>query len=416
MDSIFSINHFLELELWIRSLHVLFRYKRLPFSRQGPQRNFKEELQLALEMLRCIGQLCQQMNSGRSHAGNGALWLEEEAGRFEDGATMLGSMADSVKHFQSILNGMLQQPFVDLRAFDSAGSLLLREFESFRNSAYFKELNRSYFESNVLPVIAAHVLVHIRSVALKVELTEIFLCFVRLIAYLRFVNCRLRNAYKPRHFFLVFTAVYFETQVLARRLKTFADVMSRKELKMGQSFRLVYAALKMESRRVFERELQSIDEAEDGESVRVRLEDSSGLLWNCCQNCFIMLAQCVNPQFNRYEVFENIFERYEQSRRLLNDLKKLTSRLDEATRHGEGYFGLLSDLQTFEQSSMDFLMYKDQLEVHGFVEQLAHSSTVEDRCGKLHRLSVYLDALIAEVRKRSELKTLYEDDRGVVLQ
>jgi hypothetical protein len=415
--SIFSTNQFLELELWMKSLPILFRYKRFPFSarKDNQQRDFRQELQLTLELLRRVEQLCQQMTADRKHVSSWALWLEEEAEAIENNGTALDVLADSMKQFKTMLTEMLGHPFVDLNLFDKVGNLLRHEFENFRQSAYFAELNYTYFESKVQPVISSHVLIRTRSIPLKVEVTEIFLNFVRLMAYLRFMNGRLRDAYQPRHFFLVFSLIHFETHILTRRLKAFADVIIRKDVKTGESFQMVTSALRMESRRVFQQELQSIDQAEDENLIRVRLEDSSGLLWNCFQNCFITLAQCFNPSFNRYEVFENIFERYEQSVRLLDDLKRIIGKVEKASDQKE-FFGFLADLQSFEQTSMQYLMYKDQLEVHNFVELLGHSNSEDERLHNLHRLSVYLDALIAEVAKRGELKIFYQDERGVMLQ
>ncbi len=416
-QSIFSINEFLEVELWLKSLPILFRYKRFPFSARNvsQKRDYKQEIQLTLEMLNRLEQLCQRMNADRNRVSNWALWLEEEAETAASNATALEVLADSVKQFKTLLTDMLGRPFIDVELFDKVGNLLRHEFENFRQSVYFTELNYTYFESKVQPVISAHVLIRTRSIPLKVEVTEIFLNFVRLMAYLRFMNSRLRDAFQPRHFFLAFTLIHFEAHSLTRRLRAFAEVIMRKDQKTGESFQVVTSALRMESRRVFQQELQSIDQAEDEEVVRIRLEDSSGLLWNCYQNCFITLAQCFNPQFNRYEVFENIFERYEQSVRLLEDLKRLIGKLEKANDPKE-FFGFLADLQNFEQTTMQFLMYKDQLEVHNFVELIGHSKSEGERLQNLHRLGVYLDALFAEVGKRGELKIFYQDERGVMLQ
>ena len=414
-ESIFSVNEFLELELWLKSVPLLFRYKRFPFSKKASAggQDFKEELGLALEMLQRIEDLCAELNVDKKQDVNWVAAAEEEDEKKSNSS--VENMAESMKQFRTILTDMLAQLSVDLQLFNSVGNLLRHEFESFRTSSYFTSLNYNHFESRVQPVISANVLIRTRSIPLKVEVSELFLYFVRLMAYLRFMKNRLRGSYRPNHFYLIFTLIHFETQALVRRLKAFADVMLKKDPRIGESFQIATAALKIENRRVFEQELQLIDQASKQGSVRVRLEDSSGLLWNCYQNCFITLAKCFNPDFNRYEVFDNIFERYEQSVRLLSDLKKLGQKCGAASQDRD-FEGFLTTLRSFEKTTMQYLMYKDHLEIQNFLELLSHCKGEDDRHQILHRFAVYLDALIAEVGKRGELGIFYQDERGVLLQ
>lgn len=416
-ESIFSINEFLELELWLKSVPILFRGKRSPLAKgeAAEKHDFRGELELGLEMLRRIEQLCEKVYADRKQGANWAPWLESETHSEKSNNSTVESLADSMKQFRTILTDMQSQRVIDLKFFSSVGNLLRHEFENFRVSPYFTELNYSYFESRVQPVISANVLMRTRSIPLKVEVSEVFLYFVRLMAYLRFMNSKLRGGYQPNQFFLIFTLIHFETQTLVRRLRAFADVMMKKDRRIGEAFQMATAALKLENRRVFEQELKLIDQAEKEATVRVRLEDSAGLLWNCYQNCFITLAKCFNPDFNRYEVFDNIFERYEQSVRLMADLKKLSQKVNAAQQE-QDFEGFLASFRNFVKGTMQYLMYKDQLEVQNFLELLCHSSSEDDRHHNLHRFAVYLDALIAEVSKRGELGIFYQDERGVLLQ
>ncbi|HEY2933348.1 MAG TPA: hypothetical protein VGK99_16535 [Acidobacteriota bacterium] len=416
-ESIFSINEFLELELWLKSVPILFRYKRFPFTKRDAAdgQDFRAELELALEMVRRIEELCEKLKADPGNPSNGAVVAEGESDGEKKEDSNVDTLADSIKQIRTVLTGMLAKVAVDLRLFKSVGNLLRREFESFRGTPYFTALNYSYFETRVAPVISSNVLIRTRSIPLRVEVSELFLYFVRLMAYLRFMNSRLRGVYRPKHFFLIFTLIHFEAQVLLRRLKAFAGVMMNKDPRIGESFQIATSALKIENRRVFEQELKLIDQSEREDNVRVRLEDSSGLLWNCYQNCFITLAKCFNPDFNRYEVFDNIFERYEQSVRLLNDLKKLAQKVGAASQDRD-FEGFVATLRSFAKTTMQYLMYKDQLEVQNFLELLSNCGSEDDRHHNLHRFAVYLDALIAEVSKRGELGIFYQDERGVLLQ
>src|SRR5687767_6922136 len=198
LESIFSINQFLELELWLKSVPILFRSKRFPFSKsgKGTEGDFKEELQLALEMLRRVAELCEQLKSSPKPDGNWGVWQEEDNERPAQDNGSIEALASSMKQCRTIVGDMLGQVAVDLRLFNSVGNLLRHEFETFRHSTYFTDLNYGYFESKVQPVISTNVLARTRSIPLKVEVTEIFVSFVRLMAYLRFMNGKLKGVYR----------------------------------------------------------------------------------------------------------------------------------------------------------------------------------------------------------------------------
>ena len=403
MDLIFSSDTVLELELWTRSLSAVLGYRRFPFSWcTDDSGNSKLEIELVRDILHRLDELCRR-EKAHGHAG-WALWLDEEQGGTSSNLSPLGLLEDSINKAQYFVAAVAAQSNASLKALCLSDTVLQPALKQFCRSAYFRELTYRHFGSRVEPVICTAVLSRVSAPALRAELSEFFLQIARLAAYLRFVHKGLSNFRQPRLFFLAFVLVHLETHTLCRRLRNLGRIAGHLDPGCGDALQTVHNAVKIESRRVFRRELRNINRVENNEELRVRLENSAGVLLNCVQNCFVSLARSFNPQFSGHPVLDDGVERLEESVLLLNDLKRLSAQLASASRDEGEFFGFLSDLQMFEQGSMRFLRYKDQLELLDFIELLAHCRDRRAREKSLHQLAVFLDALFSEVSKRDALK------------
>jgi hypothetical protein len=64
----------------------------------------------------------------------------------------------------------------------------------------------------------------------------------------------------------------------------------------------------------------------------------------------------------------------------------------------------MKSVESFRESSLKYLMYKDWEEYENFIEEITSSKTTESLRFALHRFRIFLGALSGEVSKRSVLR------------
>jgi len=166
-------------------------------------------------------------------------------------------------------------------------------------------------------------------------------------------------------------------------------------------------ALKLETKRVFGQELAGIENEASNLAVYARLEDAAGLLWNCYQNIFLLLARAFKLDWKDNQVMGEIANRREESVQLETDLctiRQAALRLQENCS-SDDHAALNKLLGIFRENAMYYLMFRDWGPFEDFIEQLK-ATPRQELAAVLHRFVIFLDTLTASVAKRAVLQAL----------
>src|SRR5262249_19277449 len=110
--------------------------------------------------------------------------------------------------------------------------------------------------------------------------------------------------------------------------------------------------------------------------------------------------------FDGKQLFSTLMTRLEQSRKLLSEISGLAlsiSKYEKVVDH-QSLAPLMKSVETFRESSLKYLMYKDWEEYENFIEEITSSKSTESLRFALHRFRIFLGALSGEVGKRSVLR------------
>lgn len=164
-------------------------------------------------------------------------------------------------------------------------------------------------------------------------------------------------------------------------------------------------AIKHEVKRIFDGELARISGETDELKVHGLLLYAHGVLTNCFQQCMIGLARLFDDGVTGDRLFEDWRVKRERSLRLYRDLEALTKMLQRPEI--DSLDEIAQELESFQEGSMQWLMYKDWHEYQALAEPIIASITRgETPLDLLHRLGCYLETLLAHVRARGVLADL----------
>ena len=175
---------------------------------------------------------------------------------------------------------------------------------------------------------------------------------------------------------------------------------------LSEEFERASFAVRHELRAVFGRVLVGLDSVEDPSETRARLCEAHDLLRNCFQQSTVSLAQLLRPSFDASEVFDDLRQKRENSRRLYEDLDALLRSARNAERRADRVSLTLfsARLEHFRCDSMRHLMQKDTETCERFAEDFrALPAHGEPPRFFLHRFSCYLEILVKHVGQRTVL-------------
>ncbi|HZI18829.1 MAG TPA: hypothetical protein VEY09_09560 [Pyrinomonadaceae bacterium] len=133
--------------------------------------------------------------------------------------------------------------------------------------------------------------------------------------------------------------------------------------------------------------------------------DSAGILLNCFQQSYLILARVFNPTLEEKDIFEGVQERREQSLVLWEDLVELLGAVREARRAltQPALAHLLALLEQFRAERMKLLRPGDWAAVETFADGLRACRSIGDAESQLHQLDCYVELLLSHVRMRAAL-------------
>jgi hypothetical protein len=418
-------NYVFELEMWIKCFDRFFRPKNQPIENRDANafllKDFKEELAIVRDVTLRMSFLaneiiCRERSNllqfdryvynhlKRDYVMDSFLnRLLAQPTPDDSLALLLESLAD----LRSLMDELVKSPEVTFQTFTSIGRLINREIKQCR---YIEMLVAFKFKVQYdrveNPSITA-VIKNIDHEALRQDVAKVFLELFRLLRYLDFIEKDLTDDRPLKNSLLVFSLINSELRMLFDFLETRVCKHPGIQGTTVERLDATVFALSQEIKKVFSHELVGLVYLRQAPPIYARVENSHGMLKNSLQQAVVQIAQAFNPQFDGRSIFSNPMTRLEESKKLLNDLSTLISRIAnfEDADH-EPSPSIMKSFDEFRENSLKHLMFKDWEEYENFTEEVTASKTRESLKFSLHRFQIFLEALAGEVNKRAVLQPI----------
>lgn len=244
----------------------------------------------------------------------------------------------------------------------------------------------------------------LRSTLLSESVQRVFADLIRLLGYIEMMGEDSNDAScaDPSRSQYLLTTLRAESLVLIGFIEGQAMQLPGLNLPLREALDSICFAIRHEMRRAFP---ETALEHDDGAGEQVEELDAIGILRNCFQQSYLILARVFNPTLSDEDVFGGLQTRREQSLILWEDLHELL----KSTRHALSdktqppLAFLLVQLDQFRAGSMRYLMSRDWATFEGFVAALKNCTSMDEASKGLHQLECYLEILLNHVRMRASL-------------
>jgi hypothetical protein len=415
IDSLFG------LETWLKGIRSFFSLDHLPLSELEKAGLVSRSFTPEIEIVRLAVQICE------AHAYE--VIRPDSAGEFEFDefievqlrrdrildfhvSRMLEQLTprDSLTQLMDFLNDLRvtidavrDKPSLSYQFFLSLGRCFGREL---KNCRYIDMLlsQRFRLQYDVVENQAlTDVLREIPDEAVRRNVALTLLYLFRLLKYLRLISADLGRDLPLKQNLVLFSLIHREMGGLA----DFLEARFLKGKECGEELRsaaeLIAYSQKIESQRVMSRELIFVAGEAEPSNVYTRIENTHGLLRNCCQSCVLTLLQAVDQDFDAASLFPSRARRLLSTERLRQDLWDLRQWLTDMLGNREELDAnkIIERLTSFKEASLRDLMHRDWAEFDSFLDALIVSGSFIEIRTHMRKFVSFLEMLIQEISKRS---------------
>ncbi|MDQ2977470.1 MAG: hypothetical protein M3R69_18915 [Acidobacteriota bacterium] len=247
----------------------------------------------------------------------------------------------------------------------------------------------------------------------------VFQDLLRLLECLELAEGHLRQLDAADETFALFQLIRDEARVLVDFIKTDGLNCTVMTAELADALDGITFAINHDLQRVFERNSRH---SRTPHAVVSELYRAHDVLTNCLQQSTITLAMVFNPNLESRSLFNDSDMRYRQSLQLCQDLCELIQIVENTEYAWEepSVLTLVAGIKKFRQESMECLMYSDWPQFEGFCERInLRTAEYLELQPVLHQFRCYLETLLAQVRMRAVLASVFpvqfgEDSRTVM--
>jgi hypothetical protein len=424
-----------ELEMWLRSFERFFRIKNQPLSelerKQMVIRNWSEELRLVDNVLLRVIQLCtailteEQVNF---------TWFDkylesylkkddivdpyiEKLLRQSTPESALTLLKESFEDIHLMLTDLVKVSRISYSTFSAVGKALYREVRrshllSLLIDKKFKPIHDRMTNQALVVTIRG-----IESPRERKQAARVFLELFRLLHYLEYADPDHVPEEDLKNTLLVFSLVTSE----ARLLLQYLERKAMPELTEGTDIHQLYDSfvycMPLELKKVINTELLDISVAQQADHIRMRVENSHGILKDCFQQSVVQLAQVFDKDIDGDQIFPDFTAKLEQSLRLRDGLARLIKAVQEFQVKADDKSAVLLKraISDFYDNSMKYLMYRDWRGFEMFFIEILKTQAPSAVSHITHRFETFLLTLFREVQKRAILQDhpLGDDLQGI---
>jgi len=424
-----------ELEMWLRSFERFFRIKNQPLSelerKQMTIRNWSEELRLVDNVVVRVIQLCtailteEQVNF---------TWFDkyletylkkddivdpyiEKLLRQSTPESALTLLKESLEDLHLILTDLVKVSRISYSTFNAMGKALYREV---RRSHLLALLIDKKFKPIYDRMTNRELVATIRAIPNpreRKQAARVFLELFRLLHYLEYADPDRVPEEDLKNTLLVFSLVTSEARLLLQYLERKAMAELNQESPLYQLYDSFVYCLPLELKKVINTELLDISVAQQADHIRMRVENSHGILKDCFQQSAVQLAQVFDPVIEGDQIFPDFTAKLEQSLRLRDGLARLIKAVRQFEKKPDDKTAVLLKraISDFYDNSMKYLMYRDWRGFEMFFIEILKTTAPTALAHISHRFDTFLMTLFREVQKRAILQDhpLSEDLQGI---
>jgi hypothetical protein len=415
IDSLFG------LETWLKGIRAFFDIEHLPLSeteRNGLlSRSFGAEIGIVRQSLqRCEIYACDVMNPSIGEKFEFEDFFEAQMRRDRlldynisriaeqlTPADSVSQLSESLNDLRVLIDSLHMQAERNFQLFLTLGRSFTREI---RNCRYIDMLMSQRFRIQYDLVDNKALTGALRRVPeelVRRNIALVFLYLFRFLKYLKLVQADLNRDRPLKRHLVLFSLLHEEMGSLSDFLRS--RLLRNREVgnALQNAAELISYSIKMESERVQARELVMVAQEADPGIVFSRIENSHGLLRNCCETSIITLIQSIDKSFDPTILFPSRAGELLQAEKLRQDLWALRRWLMDVLGNREELdtSRIIERINEFRDASMRSLMYRDWAEFEAFSDALAVSIKYLEIRTHIRKFVSYLETLIQEVSKRS---------------
>jgi hypothetical protein len=424
-----------ELEMWLRSFERFFRIKNQPLSeierKQMAIRNWSEELRLVDNVLLRVIQLCtailteEQVNY---------TWFDkyletylkkddivdpyiQKLLRQSTPESALTLLKESFEDLHLMLTDLVKVSRIAYATFNAVGKALYREVRRSHLLALLIDKKFKPIHDRMTNPALVATIRGVQNPRERKQAARVFLELFRLLHYLEYADPDRVPEAELKDTLLVFSLVTSE----ARLLLTYLERKAMPELDADTNLHQLYDSfvycLPLELKKVINTELLDISVAQQVDHIRMRVENSHGILKDCFQQSVVQLAQVFAPDIDGDRLFPDFTAKLEQSLRLRDGLARLIKAVREfqAKPDDKSAVVLKRAISEFYDNSMKYLMYRDWRGFEMFFIEILKTTATSALIHIIHRFETFLMTLFREVQKRAILHDhpLSDDLQGI---
>ena len=420
-----NIARLFELESWLKGIRAFLNIEHLPLTEEAKadllNRSFLPEIKITRQVLQiCEDLACTLLGASAPDSFEiDALIetqirkdriMESRIGRFLDQMTPADSISkllDSLNDLRISMDAYQMLPSPGYQLYLALGRNYRQEL---KNCRFIDMLINQRFRIQYDLIDNSRLTEALRGVSdeqVRRNLALAILRLFRIFKYLDLVHEDLLRDRSLRHHMVLFSLIHEEMADISSFLKK--NFVKGKEV--GADLRnaadMAVYSLQTESRKVIYRELVSVAPETDPKQIYTRIENSHGLIQNCCQANILYLISALDKKFEEENLFPRRgarIEAVESVRRGLWELRKwLLQIMDNETAPDSNE--IIDRLSSFKEAHSNSLMYRDWVEFENFVETLTLCSESGEVLANIRKFLDFVEDLIQEVSKRGSYQT-----------
>jgi hypothetical protein len=414
-----EIESLFELETWLKGIRSFFNLDHLSLTEL--EKNDLLNRSFAPE----IGIVGQAVRRCEAYAGN--VMKAAPGARFEDfvetqmrrnrirsqnisriagqltPADSLAQLSESLNDLRITVDALELQPGREFQLFVTLGRSFNREI---RNCRYVDMLLNQRFRVQYDIVDNKALTAALRSIPeepVRRNIALVFLYLFRFLRYLKLIVADLGSDRPLKKSLVIFSLMHEEMAGLADFIRAHLLRNGNVNSSLQNAAELISYSVKMEFQRVHTRELITVSHEQDPGVVYSRIENSHGLLRNCCETCVLTLVQSIDKSFDPELLFPSRSGQLMAAEKLRQDLWGMRRWLMDVLGNKEELDSsrIIERISGFKDAALGSLMYRDWAEFESFSDALAVSINYTEIRTQIRKFVSYLEMLIQEVSKRS---------------
>ena len=415
-----KIDVLFELETWLKASRSFLNIEHLPLADEEKEELLERSFLSEINIVRQAIQICENHAYAVMSIGEEATFdidaiiekqsrkeriLDSHIGRFLEQMTPIDSISkllDSLNDLRISIDAFQNTPHPGYQLYLALGRNYRQELKSCR---YIDMLLNQRFRIQYDLIENRSLTEVLRSIPdeqLRRNTALALLYLFRIMKYLKMVQEDLLRDRSLRHHLVIFSLIHEEMGNVSTFLKKHFLKGKNTGQKLQNAADMAAYSLKTESRRVLSKELVFLSKETDPTKIYTGMENSHGILKNCCQNNILSIVSVIDKEFHEEELFPGRVERIAEAdniRRNLWDLRKwLMTIIDNENTLDTNK--IIERLTNFKDTFPLSLMYRDWVEFENFIDILTISNDSNDVLTQTRRFLDFIEDLIQEVSKR----------------